>query len=128
MADCLRCRGKMTEGFAISQSDGGQLGWVDGEPSFWASLTAGFRTKIVTLAARRCSECGLVEFLADERSKPVTILKSVDEENERLRKLVTTLAQRVETLEAIVTDAGERTGREIENLRAAPSSSRPHSE
>lgn len=128
MADCLRCRGKMTEGFAISQSDGGQLGWVDGEPGFWASVTAGFRTKIVKLASRRCSECGLVEFLADSRSKPVKTLKSVDEENERLRSLVTTLQQRVETLEAIATDPGQRTAREIEELRALPSSRRDSSE
>lgn len=120
MADCLRCRGKMTEGFAISQSDGGQLGWVDGEPSFWASVTAGFRSKVIKLASRRCSECGLVEFLADERAKPIKTLKSVDEENERLRRLVTTLQQRVETLEAIATDPGQRTAREIEGLRSLP--------
>jgi hypothetical protein len=121
MAECLRCRGKMTEGFAISQSDGGQLGWVDGEPSFWATLTAGFRTKITSLSSRRCTECGFVEFLTDERAKPVKTLKSVDEENERLRKLVMTLKQRLETLEAIATDPGQRTSREIEALRALPS-------
>jgi hypothetical protein len=58
----------------------------------------------------------------DERSKPVKTLKSVDEENERLRKLVTTLQQRVETLETIATDPAERTTREIESLRALPGS------
>lgn len=121
MTDCLRCRGKMTEGFAISQSDGGKLGWVDGEPSFWAALTAGFSTKITSMSSRRCTECGLVEFLTDERAKPVKTLKLVDEENERLRKLVVTLQQRLETLEAIATDPGERTSREIEALRALPS-------
>jgi hypothetical protein len=123
MADCLRCRGRMTEGFAFNQSDGGQLGWIDGEATFWASLTAGFRTKTAVLRSRRCSECGLVELLVEERSKPVKTLRSVDEENERLRKLVTTLQHRVETLEAIATDQGERTAREIESLRGRSSSS-----
>ena len=122
MADCLRCRGTMTEGFAYNQGDGGRLGWIDGERSFWASLTAGFRTKTAELASRRCSQCGLVEFLVDQRSKPVKTLKSVDEENERLRKLVTTLQQRVETLETIATDPAERTAREIESLRGLPPS------
>jgi Lon protease-like protein len=110
----------MTEGFAISQSDGGHLGWVDGEASFWASVTASFGRKIVKLRSRRCSECGVVEFIADESSKPVKTLKSVDEENERLRKLVTALQQRVETLETIATDPAERTAREIEGLRTLP--------
>jgi hypothetical protein len=112
----------MTEGFAFNQGDGGQLSWMDGEKSIWASLTAGFRTKTAELRARRCSECGLVEFLVDERSKPVKTLKSVDEENERLRKLVTTLQRRVETLETIATDPADRTAREIESLRALPGS------
>ncbi|WP_324808791.1 hypothetical protein SH584_04200 [Sphingomonas sp. LY29] len=112
----------MTEGFAISQSDGGQLGWVDGEPGFWASLTAGFRSKVVRLTSRRCRERGLVEFLADPRAQPVKTLKSVDEENDRLKRLVTTLQQRVETLETIATDPGIRISREIETLRALPPS------
>jgi hypothetical protein len=120
MADCLRCRGTMTEGFAFNQGDGGTLRWVDGEWSLWASLT-GFRTKTSELSSRRCSQCGLVEFLVDQRSKPVKTLKSVDEENERLRKLVTTLQRRVETLETIATDPAERTAREIEGLRGLPS-------
>lgn len=122
MADCLRCRGTMTEGFAFNQGDGGTLRWIDGEKGFWASLTAGFRTKTSELSARRCSKCGLVEFLVDEHSTPVKTLKTVDEENERLRKLVATLQQRVETLEMIATDPGERTAREIESLRNLPSS------
>jgi len=110
----------MTEGFAISQSDGGQLGWVDGAPSFWATLTAGFRTKITSLSSRRCTDCGLVEFLTGERTMPVKTLKSVDEENERLRKLVMTLQKRLETLEEIATDPGQLTAREIEALRLLP--------
>lgn len=120
MADCLRCRGTMTEGFAYNAGDGGRLRWIDGEASFWASLTAGFRTKTAELNSRRCSKCGLVEFFVEERSKPVKTLKSVDEENERLRTLVTTLQHRVETLEAIATDPAERTAREIEGLRTLP--------
>lgn len=111
----------MTEGFAISQIDGGQLGWVDGEPSFWATLTAGFRTRIASLSSRRCTECGLVEFITDVRAKPVKTLKSVDEENERLRKLAMTLQKRIETLEAIVTDPSQQISREIEALRELPS-------
>ena len=124
MADCLRCRGTMTEGFAYNAGDGGRLRWIDGEASFWASLTAGFRTKTAELNSRRCSKCGLVEFFVEERSKPVKTLKSVDEENERLRTLVTTLQHRVETLEAIATDPAERTAREIEGLRNLPSPDR----
>ena len=122
MPDCLRCRGTMTEGFAYSQSDGGRLGWVDGEAGFWASFTAGFRTKTAVLESRRCSQCGLVEFIVEERAKPVKTLKSVDAENERLRALVLTLQNRVETLERIATDPAERTSREIESLRALPAS------
>lgn len=120
MTDCLRCRAPMTEGFAYNRGDGGTLGWLDGEKNLWAFLTAGFRTKTAELRGRRCSQCGLVEFLVDENSKPVKTLKSVDEENERLRKLVTTLQQRVETLETIATDPAERTAREIERLREPP--------
>ena len=110
----------MSEGFAFNQSDGGQLRWVDGENSFWTSLTAGFRTRTAALSARRCTSCGLVEFLVDERSKPVKTLRSVDEENERLRMLVTKLQQRVETLEMIATDPAERTAREIDSLLPNP--------
>ena len=117
---CPKCRGAMTEGFAYNKSDGGTLGWVDGEPGFWRWLTAGFRAKTSELAARRCSQCGLVEFYVDSRAEPVKTLKSLDEENERLRKLVTKLQDRVETLETIATDPGERTAREIEALRALP--------
>lgn len=112
----------MTEGFAYNEGDGGNLGWIDGEASIWSSLTAGFRKRTAKLRARRCGECGFVEFFVEARSKPVKTLRSVDEENERLRKLVTKLQQRVETLETIATDPAERTAREIEDLRARPSS------
>jgi predicted nucleic-acid-binding Zn-ribbon protein len=121
MAECPKCRCVMTEGFAYNHGDGGRLRWIDGEANFWTSLTAGFRTKTAELDARRCSQCGYVEFFVGERSKPVKTLKSLDEENERLRRLVSTLQHRVETLEAIATDPAERTAREIEGLRALPS-------
>ena len=95
---------------------------MDGEPGFWKALTSGFRTKATELTARRCGECGYVEFFADAQSKPVKTLKSIDEENDRLRNLVTKLQDRVATLETIATDPGERTAREIEGLRALPTS------
>lgn len=63
---------------------------------------------------------GYVEFFVDTDAKPVKTLKSVDEENERLRHLVTKLQDRVSTLETIATDPGERTAREIEALRDLP--------
>ena len=44
----------------------------------------------------------------------------IDEENERLRNLVTRLQDRVATLETIATDPAERTAREIEARRALP--------
>lgn len=110
----------MTEGFAYNQGDGGRLRWIDGRATFWSSLTAGFRTTTAELEARRCSKCGFVEFFVEEQSKPVKTLKSVDEENQRLRQLVSTLQHRVEALETIATDPGERTAREIEMLRSLP--------
>jgi hypothetical protein len=111
----------MTEGYAYSESDGGSLGWIDGEASLWTSLTAGFKRQTSRLRARRCSECGFVELFVESRSKPVKTLRSVDEENERLRALVLKLQQRVAALETIATDPAERTAREIESLRALPS-------
>jgi hypothetical protein len=70
--------------------------------------------------SRRCTECGYVEFYADTNSRPVKTLRSIDEENERLRNLVTKLQDRVASLETIATDPAERTAREIEALRALP--------
>ena len=95
-------------------------GTPGGRPIAVARLTAGFRKQTSKLAARRCSGCGLVEFYVEARSKPVKTLRSVDEENERLRRLVAKLQQRVEALETIATDPAERTAREIESLRALP--------
>jgi hypothetical protein len=112
----------MTQGFAYLPDVGSRVKWMDGEPGFWKALTSGFRTKAIELAARRCSDCGFVEFFVDAQSKPVKTLKSIDEENERLRNLVTKLQDRVATLETIATDPAERTAREIESLRALPRS------
>jgi division protein CdvB (Snf7/Vps24/ESCRT-III family) len=69
----------------------------------------------------RCGSCGYVELYADPRVKPEKTLHTIDEENERLRSLVTKLQDRVSTLETIATDPAERTAREIEALRDLPS-------
>lgn len=118
MADCPKCRGRMTQGFPYLPDTGGRVKWMDGEPSFWAAFS--FRTKSAELNARRCTQCGFVEFFADPQAKPVKTLKTIDEENERLRNLVTKLQERVATLEAIATDPAERTAREIDSLAALP--------
>ncbi len=120
MADCPKCRGAMTQGFAYLPDVGSRVKWMDGEPGFWKALTSGFRMKASELTARRCTQCGFVEFFADVQARPVKTLKSIDEENERLRNLVTRLQDRVATLETIATDPAERTAREIESLRALP--------
>ena len=90
---------------------------VDVEASFLDQLTAGFRTN-VEIGIRRCSDV-----FFDFSSMTVHARENIeirDEENERLRKMVTQLQQRVETLETIATDPAERTAREIESLRAVP--------
>ena len=120
MTDCPKCRGRMTQGFLYLPDTGGRVKWLDGEPGFWKAMTGAFRTKSAELSAKRCTECGFVEFFADTQAKPVMSLKSIDEENERLRSLVTKLQERVATLETIATDPAERTAREIEALRALP--------
>jgi len=120
MTDCPKCRGRMTQGYAYLPDYGTRVKWMDGEPGFWNALTNAFRMKASELSARRCVECGFVEFFADVQAKPVKTLKSIDDENERLRNLVTKLQDRVATLETIATDPGERAAREIEALRALP--------
>ena|SRR3569623_1242523 len=120
MADCPKCRGRMTQGYAYLPDVGTRVKWLDGEPGFWKSVASSFRMKATELSARRCTECGFVEFFVDIEAKPVKTLKSIDEENERLRNLVTRLQDRVATLETIATDPGERTAREIEALRGLP--------
>ena len=110
----------MTQGFAYMPDLGSRVRWMDGAPGFWKSFAGGLRMKATELSARRCTECGFVEFFADIQAKPVKTLKSIDEENERLRNLVTMLQDRVATLETIATDPAERTAREIEAPRALP--------
>jgi hypothetical protein len=109
----------MSQGFMYLPDTGGRVKWMDGEPGFWKAVM-GFGAKSVELSARRCTQCGFVEFFADTQAKPVKTLKSIGEENERLRSLVTKLQERVATLETIATDPAERTAREIESLRALP--------
>jgi predicted nucleic-acid-binding Zn-ribbon protein len=118
MADCPKCRGRMTQGYVYLPDTGGRVKWLDGEPGWKAVL--GMAGKPSDLLSHRCSECGFVEFYADTTAKPVKTLKSIDDENERLRSLVTKLQDRVATLEVIATDPAERTAREIEALRELP--------
>ena len=120
MSDCPKCQGRMTEGFLTLPDTGGRVKWMDGERGFWSALMPGLGKKSADLSSRRCTQCGFVEFYADTEAKPVKTLKSIDEENERLRNLVTKLQDRVATLETIATDPAERTAREIESLRALP--------
>lgn len=120
MAQCPKCRGQMTQGFAYMPDLGSRVKWMDGEPGFWQGLVNSLRMKATELSARRCSDCGFVEFFAETQAKPVKTLKSIDEENERLRNLVTKLQDRVATLETIATDPADRTAREIEALRELP--------
>lgn len=121
MADCPKCRGRMTQGAMYLPDTGGRVKWLDGEPGFWAMVTGAFGRRSSELSSHRCSECGYVELFADPSAKPVKTLASIDDENERLRNLVTKLQDRVATLETIATDPAERTAREIEALRELPS-------
>ena len=116
MSDCPKCRGRMTEGFLHLADTGGRVKWMDGERGFWTAIT-GLGRKSAELTSKRCSQCGYVEFYVDTKAQPVRTLKTVDDENERLRSLVTKLQERVATLETIATDPAERTAREIEALR-----------
>ena len=77
----------------------------------------GIGGKSIDLNARRCGDCGFVEFYVELAEQPVGQLRSVEEEHERLLSLVAKLQERVGTLEAIATDPGIRTAREIEALR-----------
>lgn len=128
MADCPKCRGRMTQGYLYLPDTGGRVKWLDGEPGFWKAMVGAFTgVKSSDLTSSRCGQCGFVEFYVDTTAKPVKTLKAIDEENERLRNLVTRLQDRVATLETIATDPGERTAREIEALRhlSAPEERKP---
>ena len=117
MNDCPKCRGRMTQGYLFLPDTGGRVKWHDGQPGFWKSVM-GIGAKSAELYCRRCGECGFVEFYVDTTSRPVKTLQSVDDENERLRSLVTRLQERVANLETIATDPAERTSRAIEDLRS----------
>ena len=125
MADCQKCRGRMTEGFLILPDTGGRVKWMDGERGLWASLMGGLGGKSAEMSSLRCIKCGFVEFFVDTQAQPVKTLKVIDDENERLRSLVIKLQDRVATLETIATDPGERTAREIAALRDLPGSKEP---
>lgn len=119
MPDCPKCRGKMTQGYLFLPDTGGRVKWMDGAPSLWKSMM-GIGVNSAELISRRCAECGYVEFCVDTTAKPIKTLQSIDDENERLRNLVTRLQERVVALETIATDPAERTSREIEDLRSLP--------
>ena len=120
MAECPKCRGVMTPGYAYLPDMGSRVKWVDGEPGFWKALMAGFSQKSTEMKSQRCSQCGFIELYADTSARPVKTLATIEGENEQLRRLVTRLQDRVATLETIATDPAERTAREIEALRALP--------
>lgn len=128
MADCPKCRGRTSEGFVVLPDTGGRVKWMDGERGLWTTLMGGLGRKSAELNSRRCTECGFVEFFVETRAQPVKTLKSIDEENERLRNLVIKLQERVSTLETIATDPGERTAREIDKLRDTPPATRTNVE
>lgn len=118
MADCPKCRAGMARAFLYSPDTGGRVKVMDGEPGWLKMFGIGARS--VDLELMRCTSCGFVEMYADPTVKPEKTLKSIDDENERLRSLVTKLQDRVATLEVIATDPAERTAREIEALRHLP--------
>lgn len=118
MGDCPKCRGRMSPGYGYLPDTGTRVRWMEGKPGFWKSMTGSFRA--ADLRGSRCEECGFVELYVDIQSKPQRTLESLDGENERLRSLVAKLQDRVSTLEVIATDPGERTARQIEQLRHLP--------
>jgi hypothetical protein len=125
MADCPKCRGLMTPGYAFVPDTGSRVKWLDGEvPGVWKALAAsiGIGNKPSDLTSRRCSECGFVEFFADPTAKPIKTLSSVEEETAQLRGLMSRMQDRLAVLETIATDPGERISREIEKLRDSPAS------
>ena len=119
MTECPKCRGRMTQGYLFLPDTGGRVKWLDGTPGFWKTVM-GIGAKSAELTSKRCGECGFVEFYVDTDAKPVKTLQSIDDENERLRNLVTKLQERVANLETIATDPGERTARAIDELRSLP--------
>ena len=123
MADCPKCRGRMSPGYGFLPDTGTRIRWMEGKPGFWKSMTGSFRA--ADLRGSRCEDCGFVELFVDAASKPERTLESLDEENERLRTLVTKLQDRVSSLEVIATDPGEKTARQIEHLRHLPSGDKP---
>jgi len=112
MADCPKCRARMKPGFFHQPDIEGRVIWMDGGPSFSTAVIGVLDERSAELRSRRCTECALVEFFVEMHAKPIKTLTSFDEENERLRSLVTKLQERVATLETIATDAVERTVRD----------------
>jgi hypothetical protein len=110
----------MTPGFISVPDLGAPVKWADGEATGFLKIALGIGLKTTELRAKRCSQCGYVEFFADTRSQPVSTLKSVEDDNERLKDVVSRLQERLAVLERIATDPAARTAREIDVLRDDP--------
>lgn len=68
---CLRCGGKMEEGFALDETYGEkkQGQWIEGEPkkSTWTGLKLSGRKKL-PISAYRCLACGFLDLYARDNS------------------------------------------------------------
>jgi len=65
-SECMRCNGKMKEGFLLDQGHGFQdTKWVEGQPE--PSLLFGVKTRGKTrlhVSTYRCTKCGYLESYA----------------------------------------------------------------
>jgi len=123
MADCPKCQGSMEVGQTFVDYWGWRipLRWADGQlkRSLWTGLSLRGR-KHTDVASRRCRECGYIELFAGYGVEEDFSTLEIRAENDRLRKQMGTLLDRVAVLEKIATDPAERTAREIEALRDLP--------
>ena len=123
MSECPKCRGSMEVGNTFIDYWGWRvpLRWSDGAPrmSVWTGLSLKGK-RHTDVASRRCTDCGYIELFAGSGVEADFGGMQLRAENERLRKQMTTLLDRVAVLEQIATDPAERTAREIEKLRGLP--------
>lgn len=99
------------------------LKWADGAPkkSIWTGLSL-WGKKHTDVASRRCRDCGYLELFAGSGVEADYGGMQLRAENERLKKELSGVLDRIATLERIATDPAERTAREIEKLRKLPGS------
>ena len=99
------------------------LKWADGAPkkSIWTGLSL-WGKKHTDVASRRCRDCGYLELFAGSGVEADFGGMQLRAENERLKKELSGVLDRIATLERIATDPAERTAREIEKLRKLPGS------